>query len=90
MSPFSPAVGQANDSFVSLSALHLMSDAVVFFPKVLLWPPPQLLLVPCVEIWLPTAPGMRGSPVTPAEHPANPKLGALEALSHLSPIDLSP
>lgn len=32
MNPFSPAVGQANYSFVSISAVHLMSNAGVFFP----------------------------------------------------------
>jgi len=32
MNPFFPAVGQANYSFVSVSAVHLMGNAVVFFP----------------------------------------------------------
>lgn len=90
MSPFPPAVGQANDSFVSLSALHLMSDAVVFFPQ-----SPFMALSAVASDFLSGDLASHccrdeGSPSTPAEHPGHPKPGALEAHSHLSPVDLGP
>lgn len=52
VSPFPPALGQPNGSLVSLSALQLVSDAVVSLPHIPFTALTAVFLISCVEICL--------------------------------------